>query len=93
MTWFAFPVAWYLGNDYLARCQAAGIEPDSSGVLGRLIGKVMTFVQPALVLFLLLVIGAAAAASPGPYGVRPQHPPVSTESAEPIEAYLPGFTP
>lgn len=43
-------IAWVQGNDYLARCRAAGVEPDGLAVAGRILGIIAT---------VLLIIGAA----------------------------------
>lgn len=57
--------AWTQGNDYLARCRAAGVEPDGLAVAGRImgiIGTVLVLVQLALIaLFVCGSFGAGLA--------------------------------
>ncbi len=45
---------WTQGNDYIRRCQAAGVEPDGLGVAGRILGMIAT-----CLLILGLVMGVA----------------------------------
>ena len=45
--------AWIQGNEYLARCQAMGVEPEGIAVAGRIMGIVAT------ALVALAVVGIA----------------------------------
>jgi len=42
--------AWIMGNSYVAKCRAAGVEPEGLGVAGRILGMIATC--------LMVVVGA-----------------------------------
>ena len=52
---FCAPVAWLMGNGYVKSCRAAGVQPESSGTTGRLLGIIGT----GLLAFALLAVLAA----------------------------------
>ncbi len=45
---------WTQGNDYIRRCQAAGVEPDGLGVAGRILGMIATCL---LILSVIMFVG------------------------------------
>ena len=52
-------LAWVRANDYLARCEAAGVAPDRNALTGRMLG-IASVVLTVVVLILLAVGGAFA---------------------------------
>ena len=65
--------AWTMGNDYVKRCQAMGVEPDGLGVAGRIMGMIASimmivgvcFVVLYFLFFFVVMIGAAAGGAGG----------------------------
>jgi hypothetical protein len=62
---FLGPVAWAMGNTYVKKCAEAGIQPESSGTAGRVMGIIATVLLGLALLsvvafVVLMVIGAAA---------------------------------
>lgn len=56
--------AWTQGNDYMAQCERAGVQPDGLAVAGRIMGMIATiFLIIGVVgfLFVLLMGGGLAA--------------------------------
>ena len=51
-------MAWVRGNDYLARCKAAGIAPDREAVAGRLLGMASVIILVALIATLVAALAA-----------------------------------
>ncbi len=60
-------VAWIMGNSYTARCQAAGVEPEGIGVVGKILGIVATALMALMILgfIAMMVLGVGAAAVGG----------------------------
>jgi hypothetical protein len=54
--------AWIQGNDYVNRCQAAGVEPDGLAVAGRIMGIIATglMVLGFAIAALMVVLGGLA---------------------------------
>jgi len=52
---FCAPAAWLMGNSYVQSCRSAGVQPESSGTTGRLLGIIGT----VLLAFALLAVVAA----------------------------------
>jgi hypothetical protein len=48
--------AWTQGNDYLARCRAAGVEPEGLAVAGRILGIIATVIILVQLALAVLVI-------------------------------------
>jgi uncharacterized membrane protein YjgN (DUF898 family) len=55
------PVALIMGNNYLAECEAQGIEPDGLGKAGRILGIVGTVLLALTFLLVLLYVGLVGA--------------------------------
>jgi len=54
---FFLPFAWYVGSQYLKKCQDQGIQPDGAGVAGRMIGMIFTILWLIFIaVFVLLPI-------------------------------------
>lgn len=50
------PIAWVMGNRYLAECRELGIQPDGMGSAGRVLGIVSTVFLILGLVFLVLYI-------------------------------------
>lgn len=46
--------AWIQGNDYMKRCQAAGVEPEGTAVAGRILGMIAGIL---MILSLVAIVG------------------------------------
>ena len=59
--------AWVMGNSYVAKCRALGVEPDGLAVAGRIMGMIVTglmilgFILGLLLLCAGIFLGGAAA--------------------------------
>jgi hypothetical protein len=48
------PVAWYMGQSYVADCETAGVRPSGAGQAARILGLVGTILMGVIVLFAIL---------------------------------------
>ena len=50
------PIAWFMGNKYLAECRELDIEPDGMATAGRILGIVSTVLMILGFIFIVLYI-------------------------------------
>jgi hypothetical protein len=51
------PVAFMMGNSYVAECRAAGVEPDGMGTAGRIMGIIASVFLVLQLAFVVLYVG------------------------------------
>lgn len=55
------PVAWIMGNSYMAKCQAMSVEPEGLAVAGRILGMIGTGLVILWVVVVALFVCSGAA--------------------------------
>ena len=60
-------VAWIMGNSYVGKCRALGVEPEGIGVVGKILGIVATALMAIGILgfIAMMALGVGAAAVGG----------------------------
>ena len=61
------PVAWIMGNSYMAKCRDMSVEPEGLAVAGRILGMIATglIVLWVVLLALFVCFGAVIFVAPG----------------------------
>ena len=55
------PVAWIMGNSYMAKCQAMAVEPEGLAVAGRILGIIGTCLLILAIVIWVVIICAGGA--------------------------------